>query len=80
MRHASRSQGKQQASHSRGGTARGGGGGVGQGQGQGQLHLAEVVEDSHALHLLHLPVQAAQGDARPKPLEGLMEKTNLLAS
>ena len=45
----------------------------------GEGHLTEVVEDSHALHLLHLAVEAAQGDTRPEAFESFMEEAHLLA-
>lgn len=52
----------------------------GQQQAARPAYLAEVIEDSHALHLLHLAVQAAQWDTRPEALECFMEEADLLAS
>ena len=42
-------------------------------------YLAELVEDGHALALLHLAVQGAQGTAGPQPPEGLVQVLGLLA-
>ena len=42
-------------------------------------HLAEVIEDSHALELLHLAVQAPQGHSRSQLLERLIHELDLLA-
>ena len=44
-----------------------------------KFHLTEIVEDSHALHLLHLAVEAAQGNTRPKAFECFMKEADLLA-
>ena len=42
-------------------------------------HLTEVIEDSHALELLHFAVQAPQGHSRPQLLERLIHELDLLA-
>ena len=41
--------------------------------------LGEVVEDGHALEVLHAAVQAAQGAAGAQPAEGLVQELDLLA-
>ena len=41
--------------------------------------LGEVIEDGHALEVLHAAVQAAQGAARAQPAEGLVQELDLLA-
>ena len=43
-------------------------------------NLREVIEDCHALHLFHAPVQAAQWRAWPQAAECFKQEFNLLAS
>lgn len=41
--------------------------------------LTEVIEDCHALELLHFAMQAPQGHPRPQLLECFIHKLHLLA-
>lgn len=46
----------------------------------GHLRLTELIKDSHPAHLLHLPMEHTDGNAWPKPFEGLVHKADLQSS